>query len=421
LVDRLSVATLLAPQVSVGRFSRRITVGDLATYLGELQPAAVARTLELAKPLPMTATLGEIDLLGGDRLVIFLRLPRETEFAISPSVGDLLLTLTSPQTGYQVASQSKTGLWVGLGEGGRAVPDVDLSQAMSADVLPYISRSTLWLSYENRQWTAARTGQTRVYLDDYEVATQPVPLRDGQRFTFLRAMGDDIPLGSLTISLQRVEHSSTAPPLEAGPEVIPVCVGSEARQQIVRATGSVSVETLAMRLLRANQHAFADDVSVYRLRLLPPNQRLTAVERSSDALLYLRSITSTQKMPLILRDVDAPAHQYPVQPSDEVQAMGTRLQPGATVSSLTIDLFPSFEAGGNLPHQLGLPNPYLAQLIYREAERVWWLSAAVPYSLPLFVNTTRVGAGGVPLVAGDRVTFGDSVEQPLVRLVVEAP
>ncbi|MEO0561207.1 MAG: hypothetical protein AAF125_03790 [Chloroflexota bacterium] len=415
--QRVHIATVITPTETTARVSTKVSVGALVRYLAHTERNLNAVTAEVATPVRFSERTGEIDLRGGDRLLLTLRPPQAVNFPTPPQTGDVLLHLESG--GFHVSSRGKQGLLVGVPEGGRNLPDVDLRRVIPPSDHPYLSRAALWLSYVSGQWFVARIGRTLATLDGIELNEKRVPISNGQRLTFYRGSGDGTALGELRIRLETVTEGAPVPPLEAGAEVAGVRMALEAYNQTLRVSEAMPIDQMVNRLAAHNDLHFTPGTTIHRLRLVPPGTRITALELGEDAFVYIRYTTPPSGLTLQLRDPETPAHVFQLAPTETDALLGTRLQPNEHIPALDVDLYELFTVRGGEPYRVGLRTPFLARLRYVPLERTWWVRPADRLPVGVYVNTTRVGTGGAPLTAGDVLTLGENLQTYYARLNVD--
>lgn len=390
--------------------SRRLTVGDVARYLSGVEPRADTRTFEIAHPLSPQQPIGELNLLGGDRLIAFTQPPKPTDMPAPVRPGDKLLTLRAG--GFEAASQGKRALLVGKPDDAQGViPDVDMRFVVPADALKHLSPSVLWLAYEQHTWHAVRTGDNRVWLDEYEIGAEPVPLNDGQRLRIISAEGA---LAELTVAITAAQVT-IGEEIEPGQAHLTIRLGVERDPQTLRASSSLPLAAVYDALLRR------DLFSVYHMRLIAPGTRLAALDLHDSEFLYTPLQTQFTQNTLVLRSTDniEQAFELTAGDTDVEKRLGVRLQPYALVSGLDVDLYHLFVANGHAPHTHGLRSPHLLRLMYHATEGMWWVRPAERTQLPVYLNTARLGTQAVPLTEGDLLTFGPSTTDYYARLSVE--
>ncbi len=406
--------------------SRRLTVTDVARYLGTVEASVTVQTLELARPVLPEQRLGDLNLLGGDRLLVFVRPPRTNELPMPVSEQDVLLQLRAKQ--FTVRSAGKRQMLAGKPDDVQGViPDVDLRYAVAPENLDYVSRSAMWLHYEAPTWYVQRTGQNRVMLDEYEVQNERVPLNDGQRLRLYRRTDDPLhayPLCEFVTTLERAqpEEIASGAGLERGQEQVTLRLGTERPPQTVRVSPSVLLETVLASLMRHNGGGpVPPDAQSYVTRLVPPDARITALDLQPGEFLYAPLKSQIAHSTLILRDVRQVTHTYRLAAGTTTteKLVGVRLQPGAFVEALDADLYDTFTANGHPPHRYRLHSPFLVQLIYRATEGVWWVRPAERAQVPVYLNTVRLTGQAAPIATGDVLTFGPSTVDYYARLEVD--
>jgi hypothetical protein len=406
--------------------SRRLTVADLARYLGTVEADISTRTLEWARPVLPEQRLGDLNLLGGDRLLVFVRPPRTNDLPLPVGENDMLLELRAKQ--FTVRSAGKRQMLAGKPDDAQGViPDVDLRYAVAPEHLDYVSRSAMWLHYDAPTWYVQRTGQNRVLLDEYEVQNERVPLNNGQRLRLYRRTDDPLhtyPLCEFTATLQRArpEDIASGTGLERGQEQVRLRLGTERPPQTVRVSASMLLETVMAALMHHNGGGpVPADAQAYVMRLVAPDTRITALDVQANEFLYAPLKAQVAHSTLILRDVRQVTHMYKLAAGTETveKLVGVRLQPGAYVEALDADLYDTFTANGHPPHRYRLHSPFLVLLTYRATEGVWWVRPAERAQVPVYLNTVRLTGQAAPIAAGDVLTFGPSTVDYYARLEVD--
>ena len=242
---RLMTAAVLNSEQSNMMLSGRVTVAQLASHLSTLRDHIHTSTLEVGQEVAFDRTVGEFGAAGGNRLALFLKAPRSSDFGNRPLAGATTLALRGGD--YIARSGGKHGLLVGKPDPEQgSIPDVDLRHVVSERGVDYISRQTMWLSYEPGadQWYAARMGQTRVLVETLELDEKRTPIHDGQRIRFYRAKHnplEDAPLGEITVILETFDAGLSGTQLEAGQTRVPVRLGVERGAQLLQASESLMV------------------------------------------------------------------------------------------------------------------------------------------------------------------------------------
>src|SRR5690606_13420595 len=109
---------------------------------------------------------------------------------------------------FEINSRGKKALLVGKADESQGnIPDVDLRYFFPARTLEFISRNCLTLTFDEarRAWSALKTGQTRVTLDELELGGTPVTLNDEQWLRFYRANDDPAsgkPIGEIRLMVE---------------------------------------------------------------------------------------------------------------------------------------------------------------------------------------------------------------------------
>src|SRR5690554_4304632 len=149
-------------------------VGEVARYLAQYESRIESSTLEIARPVEVSQRLSEVDMRPGDRLVVFSGTPRPAELPAPLRPGDKLVKFRLGD--FEINSRGKKALLVGKADESQGnIPDVDLRYFFPARTLEFISRNCLTLTFDEarRAWSALKTGQTRVTLDELELGGTP--------------------------------------------------------------------------------------------------------------------------------------------------------------------------------------------------------------------------------------------------------
>jgi hypothetical protein len=153
-----------------------LTVGAIATYLTRLDPFVHTRTLEIATPLHPKQRLRDTDLQTGDKLLLQTHLPKPL---IIQHSNQNMPNVRVMQGDFQMSSQGKTSLILGAQNAiDNAILDVDLRYFVAPMYHEWLASQCLWLHYDPAQtrWYATKMGQTRLFLNEYELTSEKVPL-----------------------------------------------------------------------------------------------------------------------------------------------------------------------------------------------------------------------------------------------------
>lgn len=424
---RLSTAIVGSSTRYQALLSKFVTIGQMARYLSQSETFLDSSTLELARPVRIEQLLQELDIQSGDRLLIFPTPPKHGEFPTPLRPGDKVLTIKRGDV--VLSSRGKRSLLVGKPDDSQqAVPDIDLRYLIAPELLDFISRNCLWLSFDEgrKQWHIKRTGKTRVVVDELELGSDPLPLNDIHRLRFYRAADNpldsaSLPIGELELAVEDVQvGSELTHGIESGQERITVCVGAEREGQTLSASENLRVEQIVLRLAHYNRVALPLDFSIYLAHLLPPQTPLGSLKLAAGEFLYVSLGVRHAYSVLRLYDTHNRARMYPLSAlrQDENKVIGCRLLPDVRDPGLDVDLYDSVVAHDL--HQLPTITSVQAHVIYRAAEDAWFIQPAEWTNAPLYLNSVRlVGTALMRLITGDVLTFGPSVHQYYARLEVE--
>ncbi|MEM6281903.1 MAG: hypothetical protein AAF787_06900 [Chloroflexota bacterium] len=418
---RLAVTTSYSSRQMQTSLSRRLTVGDVAAYLSQVEDRVSASTLEVAHPVQPDQTLDALNLHGGDRVVVFMQPPRPATLPATARPGDHTLTLRSGTTEFH--SRGKRKLLVGRPDDVQGViPDVDLREVVPPEHIDYVSRSALWLIYEGETWYVARTGQNQVMVNEYSVGEQRFPVSHGQRISIYRG-SDNIaqsrPLVEFAVTVRTVaKDNSPQPTIEYGQERVSLRMGSEHTELNLRASGNITVEQLLAGIVEHSGHPqLLQQAQAYHMRLVAPAQRLPALDLQTDDFLYAPLHTQLTRSTLKLRDVHG-HHIFDISAAgqDEEKRIGTRLQPNEFLNTIDIDLYDAFAATGNAPYVHRIRSPFLLRVNYHADEGIWWGRIAERSQIPVYLNTERLTSRAMPLTPGDVLTLGSNTSDYFARL-----
>ena len=106
--------------------------------------------------------------------------------------------------------------------------------------------------------------------------------------------------------------------------------------------------------MRYNHLPTSPEMALCRMRLVAPGTRLAALELPPRSFLYAAYDAQLSQRTLTLRDMDRVEHVYTLKArGDDALYVGGRLQPGARVPALDVDLYEALEAAGHAPHRYG--------------------------------------------------------------------
>ncbi|MFN8527487.1 MAG: hypothetical protein U0670_02615 [Anaerolineae bacterium] len=293
----LRIAAALIPSVEVHTLylARTATLGEIARHLSMQVKTGSdpAHTLEWAHPVMPAHRLDEIDIQGGDRLLIIMRPPMLSPAALIP--GAAALTITAGKASFQ--SGGKARLLIGKADPLRSLyPEIDVTALVDPKQIDYVSRTCALLEFAPGNngsvgaWKISKAGVTRVLLDDFEVGAEPVPLHAAHQIRLYRAGDDPRRANSapiLTLHAQ-VEETTIEPGAAAltGDHPVLVGVGYERLEGRVNADVTVSTADLTARVAEFHHVSLPHETEVYRLRLLSPSQPISAIRLGSEDFLY---------------------------------------------------------------------------------------------------------------------------------------
>lgn len=396
-----------------------VTVGQLAHYLSALMPGLETSTLEWAQPIPAARRLHWFSWQPGDRLVIRTSPPRGGVFPTPVRPGDQIVQFAA--NGFAVSSGGKRTLIVGKPDfAHNQLPDVDLRLFFSPQVLNYISRNCLNLTYDPREqtWFISRTGHTRIWLDDLAVNKTPVPLNATQRLRFYRATADPTanqPLGEIAVSIATNPGAANANTIQLGAEQVSLILGIEHESVLLQASASIQADQIIRRLLAYHQIQAQEPAEIYHLRLIRPEAPLDSLDWGDEAFLYAAQTQQDEASALHLVDVHDRARQYTIQTSqtDRAVQLGWRADGQPAQDNMDIDLLDAVVGAAMLPFDV------MTLLRYRANEETWWVVPVEQSGAAVFINNTRLGRTPLRLTTGDVLSFGMSVSHYFARFEVQ--
>ena len=378
-------------------------------------------TLELALPLPLSSHLLESAALTGDRLLIQTA-PARPALWQAHTDGQPSVTVQCGQ--LETAISGKLSVLVGKA-GGMGAPDVDLSLPAAQAPSDFIAEQCLELRYQSdeRCWYALRLGQTRVRLDEFELSPR-VPLRLGAstQLQLYPPTGGLLPperrLATLTIHAQPHHTLPADDHLKAGPLSTRLLVGTEHSLGILAVQGALPVETLARRVLAHHDHPVPPRLRCYLLRLLPPDQPVSAALATSEAVFYLARDLETIRSVLYLRSVDhSSVYTLYGSASSAGFQLGVRLQQHTPDPALDVDLYdllPQPIPPAALPH-LGYA---WVQFHYEPEVNTWWISRTA-HPMPVFLDGRRLSSTPVRITDQRVLSIGIEGTALILRFVLE--
>ena len=425
---RLSTALVSSGHQYTLQLSGGVTVNQIARYLSQYETHLAVNTLEIVRPLQPDRRLQDIDIQAGDRLLVALQPPGSAELPAPLRPGDK--TLKFARGDYEIKLRGKRGVLVGKpDETGENIPDVDLRYFVLPEALEHISRGCLWLNFDesSKTWFASRMGQTRIMIDEYELGAIKISLNDAQWVRFYRESDDprqitSQPVGELRLILEEVRSTEDLVHIETGTSRINVRVGTERSVQTLNASGNLRAGQIMTSLASYSGVTLSPDARIYLARLLPPDSSVADLSLGKDEFLYTALNPSYARNAVTLRDIHEPARAFVLSAGveDEEKLIGCRMQEEVPDPSLAVDLYEAVTAKGYDPGLFNAISRYQARLLYRSAEKTWWIGLTERSRVPLFINNTRVtGDALVQLTSGDVLSFGPSVEHYYIRLDAE--
>lgn len=406
--------------------NEQVTVGRLARYLSQQEAYVDASTLEIARPVQPTQHIQDVDINPGDRLVIFTSDADKAELAAPLRPGDKLVKFAVGDV--VVASRGKKSLLIGKPDGAReAAVDIDLRNFISPRSLNFISRECLRIDYEdrNKTWFATKVGRTRVLLDEYEIGSDKVPLGDHAMMRFYRANDDPRsvrPLGEIRVIVETVQSRDDIIYLEQGKQFLNLQVGVPRESAALNVSENVTFGQIVTSLSAYHHMGIPQEMSLYLLRLLAPETRVSALTLGQDEFLYASRSQSYAHNLLILRDTQDRERMFELAAGleDDEKLVGRRSDATAEDPELDVDLYEVLVRRNNNPDAFKSISRRQLRIIYRAAENTWWLKPEERSSVPVFINNARAsGSAPTQLTSGDVLSIGQSVDNYYARLEVE--
>jgi hypothetical protein len=417
-IIRIPAALVPSSQHYQTRVSGQVTVGEVARYLSQQEGQLELSTLEIARPARPDQFMGELDIQGGDRLLIFTHAARQAELPTPSRPGDKIVQF---QVGDRVIrSRGKKSLMVGKPEAG-FIPDVDLRHCIPPRALEFVSADCLRLYFDEtgQMWYAARSGQNRIFLDELELEGYPVALNDAQWVRFYRP-GQGRPIGEMRVTLETAPVSEAASLLPSGDEAAAMHVGLEKENQTLKVSDNIRVRQITTSLTRYNGLPVTDDLALYVARLVSPQTPLNMLPLGEGVTLYAALKLRHAGRMLLLRDIQQRERAYTLIAGQGEQLIGCRVQAETPQPDLDVDLFEAITDQGYDPRPFQGMSPYYARITYRADDQSWWIWLDERSQVPLFVNQARASqSAALPLANGDVVSVGPSLSHPYARLEVE--
>ncbi len=412
---RLPVAMVLSAHQYQARVSGQITVGEIARYLAQIEAQIEATTLEIVRPARPNQRMDELDIQGGDRFLIFTHQSRPLDLPTPLRAGDKIALFTQGDT--RLSSQGKPSLMVGKPEAG-FMPDIDLRRFIAPRMLEFIAADCLRLYFDDhaRVWYAARSGQTRITLDELELGTQPIALNDAQWMRFYRP-GDAQPITEVRLTLETVGVGESFQSLPSGSQRITLQIGMEQESQTLRASENIRAGQISASLAQYHQVTLHDELRFGIGRLVAPQTPLDGLRIGEGDWLYAAIKGQHAPLVLTLRDVHQHDRVFPLMATPEERVIGCRAEANRLQPDLDIDLYEAITGQGIDPRPFQGMSPYYARVSYQADTQSWWIRPDERSQVPLFVNNARAGrSAALPLTGGDVISIGPSLSHYYARL-----
>lgn len=405
------------------------TVGALARYLSQQEGYVDTSTLELARPVSTDQHLQDIDIQTGDRLLLVTQPPEASELPAPLAPGDKILRFSLGE--YTVSSRGKKSLLIGKpDEGRKIVPDVDLRNFVPPRMINFVSRECLKLTFDDRQkrWYAARAGQTRVLIDEFELPNdQPIPFDGNATLRFYRANDDPknpstSPVGEIRVTIEAVASRDDVVYLAAGNKSVNVQVGIEKEVLKLNASSNMNMDYLVSGLLAYNNIPPTPETRLWLVRLVSPETPLQRLNLNTDEFLYAsRQVRYAQNL-LILCNIHDRSQTFELTAGlgDDEKLIGRRSQAEVKDNDLDVDLFDAVVKRADDPETYRKISRRQARILYKASENTWWMRLEQRTSVPAFINNTRItSTTPIQLTSGDVLSIGPTVDDYFARLEVE--
>jgi hypothetical protein len=401
-------------------------VGRLARYLSQQEGYIESSTLEIARPLGISQRLQDVDIQAGDRLLIFAVKPAPAELSAPLSPGDKIMNFRVGDV--VISSRGKKNLVLGKPDSEKDV-DIDLRNFISPKQLSFISRDTMRVDFDDRSksWYAARTGRTRITLNDFELGADRIPLGDETTLRFYRANEDPKnsafrPISEIQMTTETVQSREDIIYLETGEKVVNIQVGVEKDSAALNISENVPFGQVASNLAAYLGAAVGAEYQLCLMRLIPPGTALGGIALGNDEFFYTARTQSFALNTLILSDIHSKDRSYQLVagPEDDIKLIGRRSEAAIEDPELDLDLYEVVIAHtGNANAFKNISRRQL-RVFYIAAENTWWAQAEERASVPVFVNNTRATSNTpIQLTSGDVISVGSTVENYVARLEVE--
>lgn len=404
------------------RLDATVAVGILAQFLSQQEAYINANTLEIARPIDTASRLHDLDLQPGDRVAIFSQpaTPQRPPTRVRP--GDKMLIFSRGD--YQISSYGKHGILVGKPDANHnAMPDVDIRNFISPDLLEYVSRGCLWLNFDDVQkvWYVTRLGETRIMIDEFEIGSEKIALTADCLMRFYRQQ--DNPhrteaIGTMRVQIRDIESEKELVSVTEGNYPVRVHVGTERSGQMLNASENIPIGQIVTSLAIYNQVQMTETMQAYLMRLVAPNTTINDLRMLDEEFLYVSLRLGYANNLLILRDSHG-KHEFELQVGhdDETRILGARGLLDNAKTDLAVDLFDAVTTHtSGRKALLPLRQGYID---YRAGESAWYIRLAESARIPMFVNNVRISTHPTRLLSGDVLTIGRNVSDYFVRLEVE--
>lgn len=400
-----------AEKYIIDNLSRQeVTAGDLAAYLSRQKGTVQQSTLERAMYLGQTEQrLQEINIHPGDRLAFVLALDENPE-RLPP-----LLGLGDRHPVFTIGDRTlppnyRRRLTLGTPDRDQNfIPDVDLTTFVHAPShLPHLRGKLLEMHYEQQRWTLIPVHSgVEIFMDE-------IPLNAQRSLSqnlalYFRVGGKTL----LAISVQLQAITDRRPTLMPGNEQVEVIMGYEDDILTLNASAALSLREIAQHVIQYKTGRMRGDFRIYLLQLVAPQTSLHALFASGsiDAL-YATHQTAFSQSVLTLRSAQNPNQEtrFSADIAGKTFLLGRRSKADQREAHLDMDLYDMAQGQHNRISR------QQAQLTYRDDNWVIRQDGRAP----LYINSYRLAHGSEQMLSsGDVLSFGPTVEEYIVRLVVD--
>jgi hypothetical protein len=398
-----------------------VGIPQFANYLAQVDGYINTRAFEVALPISKQGRIQDTPLQSGDRLLLLTTPPRLS----STTHASLAPTLTFSQGSAQLTNMNKHGVLVGVSDAdSSAIPDIDLRAFITPANIDYVARGCMWIQYDSqiKQWFATRLGQTRVFLNEYELLNDKLPIEQTQ----VRLMPPlESPLGQRLLGefSIRVENTPQKPaPIlpPTGNIAIQLVVGVERPLDNISVGNTLELEQLLQNLSSYYGFALTEQTQAYCLKVISPRLAATELQLPQNAFLYVPRPPNTVRSVLKLRDTQNKSRVYELVAGlrDEQKQFGSRAQAHLADTRLDVDLYEMCVAYANTAQFYSLMGLTWGILEYRVDENAWWLNPS-QRPIPLFVNQRRVGTTPTRLTNDDLISIGLTASNVVLNLAIE--